>query len=158
MRILVAYGSKMGGTKGLAEMLGAALTDLGHEAEVRSGDKVEEVESYDAVVVGGALYYFISWHKDAKSVLRRHHKALVERPVWLYSSGPLDESATEKDIPPIKSVQKAMAKVKARGHVTFGGRLENEDRGLPVGDWRDEEHVRRWAEEISRQLTVQGTG
>ena len=155
MRILVAYGSKMGGTKGLAEMLGGDLKELGHEVEVVSGERVREVESYDAVVVGGAVYYFISWHKNAKAVLRRHHKTLVNRPVWLFSSGPLDDSATEKDIPPIKSVQKAIERVGARGHVTFGGRLENESRGLPVGDWRDPNHVREWAEEIHGQLVAQ---
>ena len=30
MRVLVAYGTKMGGTKGLAEMLGSDLEELGY--------------------------------------------------------------------------------------------------------------------------------
>ena len=34
MRILVAYGSRMGGTRGPAETLGSALTDLGHDVEL----------------------------------------------------------------------------------------------------------------------------
>ncbi|MDJ0952581.1 MAG: flavodoxin domain-containing protein [Acidimicrobiia bacterium] len=156
MRLLVAYGSKMGGTKGLAEMLGDDFRDLGHDVEVRSGDDVADVSSFDAVVVGGALYYFISWHKDAKAVLRRHHKALREMPVWLFSSGPLDESATEKEIPPIRPVMRAMERVGARGHITFGGRLEESNRGLPVGDWRKPEHVRKWAEQIHAELVADG--
>ena len=37
MRLLVAYGSKMGGTKGLAEMLGTELTSLGYEVDICRG-------------------------------------------------------------------------------------------------------------------------
>ncbi len=157
MRILVAYGSKMGGTEGLAEMLGADLSDLGHVVEVKSGSDVSSVSDFDAVVVGGALYYFISWHKDARTLIKRHLQELRTKPVWVFSSGPLDDSALEKDIPPIKSVQRLIERVGARGHVTFGGRLEDESGGLPVGDWRNAEHVRRWAEEIDRNLTSVGS-
>ncbi len=154
MRILVAYGSKMGGTKGLAEMLGADLNTLGHQVDVLSGGDVSDVNRYDAAIVGGAVYYFVSWHKDAKAVIKRHHDNLRTMPVWLFSSGPLDESAIEKDIPAIKSVRKLMDSIGARGHITFGGRLEEESRGLPLGDWRDPAHVREWAEQIDRELTA----
>jgi len=153
MRVLVAYGSKMGGTQGLAEMLGSELADLGYEAEVLSAKVVSDVISYDAVVVGGALYYFVSWHKDAKSLTKRLQTDLRERPVWLFSSGPLDDSATEKDIAPIKSVRKAMDRIGARGHVTFGGRLEEKNGNLPIGDWRDADHVRQWAQQIAGELS-----
>ena len=70
-------------------------------------------------------------------MVKRHLADLRSKPVWLFSSGPLDDSATEKDIPPIKSVAKLLDRVGARGHVTFGGRLEEESGDLPVGDWRD---------------------
>jgi menaquinone-dependent protoporphyrinogen oxidase len=106
------------------------------------------------VVIGGSVYYFIQWHKHARSLVKEHLKDLRQRPVWLFSSGPLDDSAAKEDIPPIKPVAKLVDKVKARGHVTFGGRLENETRGLPVGDWRDPEHVRRWAEQIHGELVA----
>lgn len=152
MRVLIAYGSKMGGTKGLAEMLATELSDLGHHVEVKAGSAVTSVTEFDSVIIGGALYYFISWHKDAKKVISRHLDELRNKAVWVFSSGPLDDSALEKDIPPIKSVRKLINRVGARGHVTFGGRLENEERGLPVGDWRNADHVRRWAEEIDREL------
>jgi menaquinone-dependent protoporphyrinogen oxidase len=152
MRMLVAYGSKMGGTQGLAEMLGAELANLGLEPDVRSAKDVSDVTPYDAVVIGGALYYFVSWHKDTRSLVKRLQTDLRKRPVWLFSSGPLDDSAAEKDIPPIKSVGKLMERIDARGHVTFGGRLEEKNGNLPVGDWRDPEHVRRWAQQIAQEL------
>ena len=134
MRVLVAYGTKMGGTEGLAEMVGSDLVDLGHTVDVLPARDVKRIDDYEAVILGGALYYFISWHKDARDFVKRHRKALQQRPVWLFSSGPLDESATEKDIPPIRTVRRAMEQIGARGHVTFGGRLEEEQGRLPIGD------------------------
>lgn len=157
MRVLVAYGTKMGGTQGLAEMLGSDLEELGHDVDVRPAAEVADVGPYQAVILGGALYYFISWHKDARAFVKRHKSALQQRPMWLFSSGPLDDSATEKEIPPIKTVSRAIEQVGARGHVTFGGRLEEKSGSLPLGDWRDPEHVRRWAEAIAGELAASGS-
>lgn len=153
MRLLVAYGSKMGGTKGLAEMLGADLEQLGFDVEVRAAREVTDVEPYDAVVVGGALYYWFTWHKDAKNFVKRHRKTLQHRPVWFFSSGPLDDSAAKKDIPPIRPVRGLMDEVHARDHITFGGVMDKEQRGLPMGDWRDPEQVQHWAEHIAAELS-----
>ena len=44
-------------------------------------------------------------------------------PVWLFSSGPLDDSAAEGDIPAVPQVQQVAKEIRARGHRTFGGRL-----------------------------------
>lgn len=152
MRVLVAHGSKRGGTKELAEWLGAALERRGIDVDVMPAGEVESVGDHDAVVVGGALYMF-RWHADARRFVRRHRAALRRRPVWLFSSGPLDESATESDIPPVRFVRRAMEKIGARGHATFGGRLAPPYHGpLPLGDWRSEDHVDRWAGRIAGAL------
>ncbi|MFZ0493694.1 MAG: flavodoxin domain-containing protein [Acidimicrobiia bacterium] len=155
MRILVAYASKTGGTKGLAEMLGGDLREMGHDVDVVPAVDVRDVGFYQAVIVGGALYIF-RWHRDARRFVKRFRVALRERPVWLFSSGPLDDSARTKDIPPVRFVRKAVTMVGAKGHATFGGRLTEAARGnnkaLAVGDWSDPEHVREWAESIAKEL------
>lgn len=151
MHVLIAYASKMGGTSGLAEMLGGELTRLGHEAGVRPANQVESIADFDAVIVGGALYIW-RWHTDARRFVKRFQTSLRERPVWLFSSGPLDESARDGEIPPVRFVRKTIARIGARGHMTFGGRLTDESRGLPVGDWRDPDQVRKWAEHIDQTL------
>lgn len=152
MRVLVAYASKQGGTAGLAEWIGEALTHSGVRVDVSPTTEVADVESYDAVIVGGALYVF-RWHPDARRFVKQHARALKHKPVWLFSSGPLDDSATEKDIPPVRSVRKAMDRIGARGHATFGGRLlPGNKSALPVGDWRDRSHVDRWIKEVVDEL------
>lgn len=152
MRVLVTFASKQGGTAGLAEWIGQALEHSGASVNVVPTDQVTDVESYDAVIIGGALYVF-RWHADARRFVKTHAKALSHRPVWLFSSGPLDDSATEKEIPPVRSVRKAMDRIGARGHVTFGGRLlPGSKSALPVGDWRDHSHVDRWVKQIVDEL------
>ncbi|HEY0705866.1 MAG TPA: hypothetical protein VGG33_03670, partial [Polyangia bacterium] len=87
-------------------------------------------------------------------------EALRRRPVWFFSSGPLDDSASKSEIPPVKSVARLMAMVRARGHATFGGRLAPEARGFIAGamaknhpgDWRDPPHIRAWAAETATCL------
>lgn len=64
MPVLIVYGSKRGGTAGLAEMIGDALVADGLAADVRPARTSESPTSYDAVIVAGALYASC-WHRDA---------------------------------------------------------------------------------------------
>ena len=158
-RILVAFGSKRGGTGGLAGMIGDALTEAGCEVAVVPARNTHELAGFDAVVVAGALYAN-RWHRDARRFVRRNEEALRRLPVWLVSTGPLDDTATQRDIEPTPQVRKLVARVGARGHATFGGRLSPDAKGFPAramaktraGDWRDVAHVRRWATSIVEQL------
>ncbi len=160
MRILVVYGSKRGGTAGLAEMVRGAFESEGFEADVRdAGERIANLADYDAAVIGGALYAN-RWHRDARGFVRRHRRSLSAKPTWLFSSGPLDDSAETKAIPPVKQVAKRAAAVGARGHETFGGRLDADVQGFPAsavakahsGDWRDDAHVQRWVHDIAAEL------
>jgi menaquinone-dependent protoporphyrinogen oxidase len=159
MLVLVAYGSKLGGTRGLAEMVAGGLRAEGLQVDVQPAREVEEVEPYDAVVVGGALYA-LRWHRDARRFVKRHTAALRRRPTYLFSSGPLDDSATTKVIPPVPGVRRLMDRIGARGHATFGGRLPADATGFPAGamakknagDWRDPAHAAGWAHQIAGEL------
>lgn len=159
MRVLVAYGSKMGGTRGLAEMVADSFRLDGIEAEVVAAREVRSLAGYDAVVVGGALYA-LRWHRDARRFVKRHAPELRRLPTWLFSSGPLDETAPTTDIAPVAGVQRLMRQIGARGHVTFGGFLSADSKGFPAsvmaksnaGDWRDPEHVRRWVRSVEAEL------
>jgi menaquinone-dependent protoporphyrinogen oxidase len=156
MSVLVTYGSKRGGTKGLAEMVATDLREEGLQVDLVPPNKVKRLDKHEAVVVGGALYAS-RWHRTAKRFVKRHAGELRERPVFFFSSGPLDDSATQEDIPPVEGVRALMEQVGARGHVTFGGRLSPDAKGFPAsamaknraGDWRDPVQVRAWARSIA---------
>lgn len=164
MRILIVYGSKMGGTAGLAEMIGEALTQHGFLVTVTSANERPDPAGFDAVVVAGAIYNR-RWHPGTRRFVRRNVAALRQRPVWLAASGPLDDSARDGTVPPIPHMAQAADQIGAQGAVTFGGRLAPDAKGFlaramakkMAGDWRDPGHVVEFAEQITRTLAARAT-
>lgn len=159
-RVLVAYGTTNGSTARIAETIAEVLRKDGLTAEALPARTVRSVAPYDVVVVGGALYAG-RWHKDARHFVRRHDRELAERPLWLFSSGPLDPSASERDIPPVPGVKRAMNRLDATEHVTFGGCLEEGAKGWLArmilrdgkgGDFRDFPAIEAWASRIGAEL------
>jgi menaquinone-dependent protoporphyrinogen oxidase len=161
MRALVVYGSKRGGTAGLAEMIGDALVAEGFTVEVRSATTPGSSTGFDVVVVAGALYAF-RWHRDARRFVRRNAEVLRNLPVWLVASGPLDATARDGKLAPVRQIAKLVEDIGAKGQITFGGRLERGAKGFPAsamaknasGDWRDPAQVREFASLVARSLGV----
>ena len=159
MRVLIAFGSKRGGTAGLADMIGDALREAGFETVVSPASGIYDLTEFDAVIVASALYAN-RWHRDARRFVRRNTAALRQLPVWLVSSGPLDDSAEHQNIAPTKQVAKLANRIGACGHVTFGGRLSPHATWFPAsamakthaGDWRHQAHIRRWVESLVAEL------
>jgi menaquinone-dependent protoporphyrinogen oxidase len=174
MRVLVAYATRHGSTRGIAERIAARLTADGLDAEARPVAEVRDVAPYDAVVVGGAAYMF-HWLKDATSFAKRHRAVLAERPVWLFSSGPLGTDPVDEDGRDVleTTVPKEFAEletvVRPRGTTVFFGawdpaappiglaeramRLMPAARdALPAGDFRDWTAIDAWADGIAAEL------
>ncbi|MBO1330243.1 flavodoxin domain-containing protein [Streptomyces sp. VRA16 Mangrove soil] len=163
--VLVAYGSRNGATAAIASRLGDDLRAHGCEADVRPAADVDDITRYDAVIIGGALCSS-HWHGDARRLAARARWTLRHRPVWLFSSGPLDTSAAEHDIPPVPFVRRTATRIGARGHVTFGGCLGAHPKGWPAraafnsgrgGDFRDVGRIDAWAETIAHEVVTERT-
>jgi menaquinone-dependent protoporphyrinogen oxidase len=158
-RILVTFGSKRGGTEEIAAAIARTLHGHGFQVTCLRAAQVLDVSAYDAVIVGGALYAG-RWIREVRRFVARHVVALRARPVWLFSSGPLDASAQAGEIAPVRGVAAMMARLGARGHATFGGRLAADASGFPAammakahaGDWRDWQAVAHWSEDIACAL------
>ncbi len=174
MTVLVAYASRHGATAGIGERIAARLRAAGVQAEVLRAGEVRRPEEYDAFVVGGAAYMF-HWLKDATSFVRRNRALLAERPVWLFSSGPLGpdepdakgleprETCLPREFPELR------AAVRARDARVFFGAWDANARpigfferltfmmpaarkSLPIGDFRNWAEIDRWADEIAASL------
>ena len=153
MKVLVAFGSKRGGTEGIAQRVAEGLREAGHDAVAVAADGARRLDGYEAVIVGGGLYAN-RWVGSARRFVQRHVPDLRRVPTWFFSSGPLDDSATRTQIPPTKQVATLMERVGALGHVTFGGRLTADAKGFPAsamakkhsGDWRDPAQIRASAD------------
>jgi len=159
MTVLVVHGSKRGGTAGLAESIGQALRDLGHDVRVEPAARARQMEGVEAAVVAGGLYAN-RWHRDARAFVARNRKTLAAIPVWLVASGPLDDTADAGTLPPVPQVAAAVAMIGARGETTFGGFLSPDASGFPAsamaktksGDWRNEDRIRVWAAGVHEAL------
>ncbi len=159
MQVLVAYATKYGSTREIAEAIGKTLREAGLEVQVRSAHDVPNLAPFGAVVLGSALYS-AHWQHDANRFVKRHLAGLRQRPVWLFSSGPLDYSAELGDIPLTDHVAPDVAPIGARGHRTFGGRLLEGTPGVDpsvlathrIGDFRSWAQIEAWAREIAAEL------
>ncbi|WP_418955596.1 flavodoxin domain-containing protein [Streptomyces tritici] len=161
-RVLVAYGSKHGATAGIADEIGRTLRADGFDADVLPADTVSDVSGYDGVVLGGALYAG-RWNGKARRCARRNAEELRHRPVWLFSSGPVDSSAEQGEIPPAPGVARRMKKLGAREHMTFGGAVTAETPGRIArslvrhgkgGDFRNPARIQEWAHHIGTELAT----
>ncbi len=75
-KVLVAYASKYGATKEIAEKVGLVLKDAGFAVDVLPADRVAAIAPYRAVVLGSAVYIG-GWRKAAARFLKDNETALA---------------------------------------------------------------------------------
>ena len=162
MTVLVAYGSRMGGTEGIARAIAEALAQAGNSVDVRPAEAVEDLDDWEAAVIGSGLYAF-RWTRPARRLVRRHADELRQMPVWFFSSGPLDDSASHGELPPTAAVRRLMELAGTGRHRTFGGRLPADAPGFVAqamvkrgiaGDHRDLAAARAWGGDIAAELAA----
>jgi menaquinone-dependent protoporphyrinogen oxidase len=170
MKVLVSAASKHGATSEVAEEIGSALREAlsahggdGEEewmVEVLPPGQVGSVESYDAVVLGSAVYAG-HWLEGAKELARTHAAELAGRPTWLFSVGPVGEPPRPEEDP--VDVAPFLEATGARDHRIFAGKLDKAALGFaekaivlalraPEGDFRDWDAIRGWASGIAADL------
>ncbi len=162
MNVIVMVGSKHGSTRSIAETVGDVLRHHGLDVSiVDAGAGDVSLDSYDAAVIGGAVYVG-RWVKDAQTFLEANRESLRRMPLWLFSSGPLGDGSQRPD--DLAGVRAFAADVQARDHRVFAGKLDKADLSLaeraavrlvhaPYGDARDWAEIRSWAETIAADLT-----
>lgn len=157
-KVLVTYGSKMGGTKGLAEAVAGSLRLRDITVDLRAADEVGGFADYSGFVVGSAIYTN-RWRPEVVRLLTRMSAAVGDTPVWLFHSGPLGVDADQPQSLP-KKVAVATSALNLVDVKTFGGRLPDKPKGLiarllarrQAGDFRDFDDVDAWSQSIADQF------
>jgi len=183
MRVLVAYASKAGSTKGIAEFIGERLRERGMPTDVCDVSSVQRPEDYDAFIVGSAVYMF-HWVKEAKQFVLKNRATLEGRPVWLFSSGPVGlqktnskgQDLTDVSVSGPKEIDELKEAAKPRDHHVFFGALDGDKLGgamgltyrfmrrskairesMPDGDYRDWKEIESWTNGIAGALSIPTT-
>jgi len=180
MKVLVAYASKAGSTKGIAEFIADRLRERCVPADVCDVSAVQMPEDYDAFIVGSAVYMF-HWIKYAKQFVLKNRAIFECRPVWLFSSGPVGlqktnskgQDLTDVSVSGPKEIEELREAAKPRDHHVFFGALDGDKLGgtmgltyrfmrrskavresMPDGDYRDWKEIEAWANGIADALSV----
>ena len=164
-KVLIVYASKYGATKEIAEKIGEVLSGAGLLTDILPVKQVPDLSGYNAVILGSAVYIG-QWRKDAVKFLEANEKALTERPVWLFSSGPSGEGDPVEllqgwQFP--KGQQEIADRIQPRDVVVFHGDVDVKKLNFlhkfmiskveaPVGDFRDWEAITAWAQAIAETL------
>ncbi|MHB1413947.1 MAG: flavodoxin domain-containing protein [Chloroflexota bacterium] len=168
-RVLVAFATRYGSTREVAEAVAATLRERGLAVDLQPLREVRTLDGYDAVVLGAPLYMF-HWHKDALNFLSRHRQALEGRPVAVFAMGPLHDEESERQ-GAREQLDKELAKFPwftPIDRTIFGGKYDPAKltfphnliaslpagplKGLPASDVRDWAAIRAWASNLAGEF------
>lgn len=168
-QILVAYATRYGSTREVAEAIAATLREAGLEVVVQPAQKAGAINGHRALVLDAPLY-FGSWHKEALRLLAGNRDALRGLPVALFALGPLRDDPKERQEghAQLRKALGGFPRLEPLSTEVFCGRYEPAklrfgDRiiaslpasplhGLPASDARDWTAIRAWARELAGSL------
>lgn len=144
--VLVAQASRHGPAGRAGELVADVLAAHGFAVDVLPTTRVDSLDPYGAIVVGGPLRLG-RWHRDACRFLHRHRSELGRLPVAVFATerppGDRRNGGIERalaDAPEVEPVTSAHFPVAA-------GRWNASSRAV-----YDPDEVRRWADELAREL------
>ena len=164
-QVLVTCATKYGATAEIAEKIGQVLRQAGLRTDVLPANRAGNLTSYKAVVLGGAVYIG-KWLKDAVKFLQANEKTLIERQVWLFSSGPTGQGDPIELLKGWRfpdAQRPIIERIRPRDITVFHGVVDVKKLNLlhkwmiskvetPIGDFRDWDIITSWAMAIANEL------
>jgi len=163
--VLVAFASRHGATRGVAERIAARLHERGLAVALHQVEDVGEVPPGCAVVLGSPVYDQ-SWPPEFEDFVARHEQSFAQRPTWLFSVGTFGDR--RRVIGPLmrrepRSIEQVRGTIRPREYRVFAGVIRREQWPLPsrmlfhlfggrLGDNRDWTGIDEWAETIAEAL------
>jgi menaquinone-dependent protoporphyrinogen oxidase len=159
--VLVAYASRYGSTREVAEALARSLREEGVAVDLLQLREVRSLEGYRGVVMGAPIQMFL-WHKDARAFLTRLRSALTGLPVAVFALGPFND--VEKEWKAVRGqLDKELAEFPWFSPVSVrivGGKFDPARlrvpwilvpgiRKVPFADIRDWEDIAAWGRQLA---------
>ena len=163
--VLVAFASRHGATRGVAERIAARLHESGLAVVLHQVEDVGEIPPGCAVVLGSPVYDQ-SWPPEFEDFVARHERSFAQRPTWLFSVGTFGDR--RRVIGPLmrrepRTIGQVRGTMHPREYRVFAGVIRREQWPLPsrmlvhlcggrLGDNRDWAGIDEWAETIAASL------
>jgi menaquinone-dependent protoporphyrinogen oxidase len=158
MVLLVAYATRNGSTRDVAEHIASMLRLDGYDVACRAAAEIDDLNAVDAVILGAPIYTG-RWHRDACNFVKRHRDELAEGSLAVFALGP-----RTLDLHDMKSTReqldRALRKLAAPAPATvavFGGVLDPKKLHFPFNrmrpsDARDWDDIDTWAARLPGAL------
>jgi menaquinone-dependent protoporphyrinogen oxidase len=161
--VLVAYATKYGSTREVAEKVAERLREHGLQVEAHRAHDVRSLDGYDAVVFGGAIYMF-RLVAEGRRFLRRHRKKLSGLPVAVFGMGPIEDEERQY-VDARRHLDKTLLRLKdvsPQAVTVFGGAFDPAKlkfpynnpgiKAMPPADLRDWQAIEAWADSLAPKL------
>jgi menaquinone-dependent protoporphyrinogen oxidase len=147
MKVMVAYATRNGSTRQVAEAITLAMREAGAQVTVAPARNAREsAAGYDLIVLGAPLYSG-RWHRDAHRFLKRHRRELAAVPVAVFGMGPREDTreAWRRSRAQLDQALARREWLAATAVTVFGG-ADPPGRGRrPPRDLRDWQAIHAWA-------------
>ncbi|MCK5848953.1 MAG: flavodoxin domain-containing protein [Caldisericia bacterium] len=165
MKVLIAYSSKYGSTREIAEHVCKILQTDGFDVNIEKASASLKMKNYDAIILGSGVYVG-KWLPGMENLLKKHFSLLQEKRVWIFSDGPTGKEEPTESIKNWKFpnyLELLLKQINPKGIMVFNGKMLLEDMNMvhkfiikkmnaPLGDFRDWEAISEWAKSIAEQL------
>lgn len=162
-KALVVYATRAGSTGEVAQAIAERFCAMGFDAEVQPVESVSSLSGYEAVVLGSAVRYG-AWLPEMTKFIESQRGALAQLPVAIFTlhmQALGDDTASQTTRAGYTKAVRAV--VNPRDEVFFAGKIDPLTLSFlermavrlvksPVGDKRDWDRIRRWAEGLSETL------
>ncbi|MTE14272.1 flavodoxin domain-containing protein [Nocardia aurantiaca] len=169
-RILVAYATRYGATREIADHLATTLRESGLEVDCRAMRELRTIDDYRGIILGAPFYYG-RWPRPARRFLNRFGPVLAQRDIALFAIGQIDPSQSESDTrSQLDRLLDRYAWLAPFSVALFGGRwnpaaLRGLDRWmlklpgsplhvLPASDLRNWDAISGWATDVAAALNA----
>lgn len=155
--ILVAYASRYGSTRQVAESVASTLRKRMLRVVLRPVEEVYHLEEYVGVVLGGGIYMG-RWHRDARRFARHFEDDLRRLPMAVFALGPVD-AVPQHRAGSEQQFRKAVEKLPLEpiASAVFGGAVDPTKLHFPfnhmeASDVRDWDEITAWAVEVAERF------
>ncbi len=162
-KILIAYASKCGSTGEVATAIGQTLAQNGARVDVRPLKEVADLPGYQVVFVGSAIRV-AKWLPEAADFVRENRTILQRVPTAYFTvcatmieDTPANRAKAAGFLEPVRTMLVPAAEGYFAGKVdpkrlSFIENTLLKAKGTPVGDFRNWDQIRDWAQSTYAQI------